>query len=169
MILTQQSQRLWRSDMHITLIAAADDNWGIGLNSHLPWHHKEDLKHFRTRTMGKDLLVGRTTMETLPPLAGRRIHSLSSQNGDFSSLDVAISHFKSVRAEELIIAGGAKLYENSLEFCNSAEISRINGIYACDTFMPDLRSKIGWKLVKIEEKTPNLKIEYWENECIKSK
>ncbi len=119
--------------------------------------------------MGKDLLLGRTTMETLPPLTGRRVHSLSSQNGDFRSLEEAISHFKEILVDELIIAGGAKLYEYSLGFCNSAEISRINGIYVCDTFMPDLRSKIGWKLVKVEEKTPNLKIEYWENECIKSK
>lgn len=152
--------------MNITLIAAADDNWGIGKNGHLPWHHKDDLKHFRERTMDKDLLVGRTTNDTLPPLKGRRVHTLSRSNGDFLSLGKAIAFFKERDVDELLIAGGARLYESASEFCHYAEISRINGIYDCDTFMPDLGSKIGWKLVKIEEKTPNLKIEYWENECI---
>lgn len=57
------------------------------------------------------------------------------------------------------------VYEGSLKFCNSAEISRINRIYECDTFMPDLRAVDGWRLIDILEKTPNLSIEYWENEC----
>jgi dihydrofolate reductase len=152
--------------MKISLISAVDNNWGIGINGHLPWTHKDDLKHFKSRTMGKDLIVGRKTMETLPPLEGRRIHSISSVNGGFKTLEEAISHFKRLEIDELIIAGGAKIYESALNFCNCAEISRINGIYDCDTFMPDLRTKDGWKLIRSLEKTPNLRIEYWENECI---
>lgn len=152
--------------MRITLIAAADDNWGIGMSGHLPWHHKDDLRHFKTRTMGKNLLVGRTTKETLPLLPARRIHTLSQKSGDFPTLSDALSHFQRSDVDELLIAGGAKLYEGAAEFCHSAEISRIIGIYDCDTFMPDLGSKFGWKLAKIEEKAHNLKIEYWENECI---
>lgn len=154
--------------MYITLIAAADENWGIGLNSHLPWHHKEDLKHFRTRTMGKELLVGRTTKETLPPLPGRRVHTLSLTRGDFSTLSAAISHFRCNGAEELLIAGGAKLYESAVDFCHTAEISRVGGIYECDTFMPNLANKLGWKMANVVDKNCNLKIEYWENECTRS-
>lgn len=153
--------------MKVTLIAAACRQWGIGKRNGLPWRHSDDLKHFRSRTMGKYLLVGRKTKDTLPILPGRNVSSISSSNGDFSSIEEALSHFEKIGVDELIIAGGGQLYESILHLCTTAEISRIEGDFECDAFMPNLNHHDGWKLTRIDKKTPNLKIEYWINECIK--
>lgn len=143
------------------LITAADQNWGIGLKGNLPWHVPADLAQFKRRTMGATLLVGRRTMDTLPPLKGRRILSISrSGNGDFLSIEAALRELEIEALEEVFIAGGSEIYKASLEILSSAEVTRIPGVHECDTWMPDLTAH-GWHIVKNHILDKEVVVETW--------
>jgi dihydrofolate reductase len=149
--------------LRITALAAADDEWGIGRNGDLPWHCPEDLKHFKSRTLGGTLLMGRTTFEGLPrKLEGRTIHVVSSSGAEaFASADKAIATLAAAGPAEIIVAGGGRLYEAALPFCTHAEVTRIRGRHECDAFMPDLEAR-GWALARTHALTKEINIEYWE-------
>jgi dihydrofolate reductase len=149
--------------MRITAIAAADDEWGIGIGGTLPWRCPEDLRHFKARTLGGTLLMGRTTYEGLPrKLEGRTIHVVSSSGQEqFAAADRALAALSALGLHEIIVAGGGRLYEAALPFCTHAEVTRIRGKHECDAFMPDLAAK-GWKLVSTSPLTEEINIEYWE-------
>jgi dihydrofolate reductase len=149
--------------MRITAIAAADEDWGIGANGALPWRCPEDLRHFKARTLGGTLLMGRTTFEGLPRhLDGRTIHVVSASGPEeFSSADRALAALSTLGRAEIIVAGGGRLYEAALPYCTHAEVTRIRGRHKCDASMPDLAAK-GWTLVRAQPLTEEINIEYWE-------
>lgn len=150
--------------LKITLVAAANDEWGIGVEGRLPWRCPEDLRYFKQRTMGRHLLMGRTTYEGLPkPLDGRTIHVLS-RNGEkrLSSVERALHSLLPIGLDEVVIAGGGGLYIAALPFCTHAEVTRIPGTHGCDAFMPDLR-EAGWTLVSTSPLSGNINIEHWES------
>jgi dihydrofolate reductase len=149
--------------LRITLVAAADDDWGIGCKGALPWRCPEDLRHFKARTMGKTLMMGRTTFEGLPrKLDGRTIHVVSRSGGEeLSSADKAISWLAASGIDEIVVAGGGALYAAALPFCTHAEVTRIPGTHGCDAFMPDLLSK-GWSLKSSAHLAGDIQIQYWE-------
>lgn len=103
----------------ITGIVAVGKRWQIGYKDKLPWgRHKNDLNLFKEVTMGKTLLMGRKTFETLPKkLQGRNIVVLTKNKSYeapegvkvFHSVRKVIMHYKKIDGE-LFIAGGAKVY-----------------------------------------------------------
>ena len=130
--------------MKITMIAAMDPHRGIGLNGTMPWHCPEDLRHFKEMTMNKTLLMGRTTWDHLPcPLKGRRVIVMSSDPDfdgceHFSSFEEAKHWIQRQDAQqELMIAGGASIYRQWIEFADEMILSRIPEVYPCDTFFPE--------------------------------
>jgi dihydrofolate reductase len=149
--------------MKITVIAAADDDWGIGAAGALPWRCPEDLRHFKSRTLGGVLVMGRTTFEGLPrKLDGRTIVVVSSTGPEeFRSADRVLATLSAHGPQEIIVAGGGRLYEAALPYCTHAEITRMRGKHECDAFMPDLAAR-GWVLVRTEPLTEEINIEYWE-------
>lgn len=150
--------------LRITMIMAADESWGIGRSGGLPWRCPEDLRHFRRRTMGGRLLMGRTTFAGLPArLDGRTIHVLSSASGDgFATVDGALAALAGTSHEEIIVAGGGRLYAAALPYCTHAEVTRMKGSHGCDTFAPDLAAA-GWKIERRANLSDNIEIEYWES------
>lgn len=150
--------------MRITMIAAADEAWGIGRAGDLPWRCPEDLRHFRKRTMDGRLLMGRTTFEGLPvKLDGRTIHVVSSTSEHgFTSIDRAIATLGRAANSEILVAGGGRLYAAAMPYCTHAEVTRIAGVHECDAFMPDLE-KAGWHLDHRKPLTDSIEIEYWES------
>lgn len=149
--------------LRITLVAAADDGWGIGLCEGLPWRCREDMQHFKKRTMGLDLFMGRKTYEGLPvTLVGRRVH-VASRRADprFASVDRAICTLIDDGAAEIIVAGGGALYADALAYCTHAEVTRIPGLHGCDTVMPDLAA-FGWGIRNTTALTDDINIQYWE-------
>lgn len=148
--------------MNMTLMAAADLEWGIGIDAKLPWHVPEDLKRFRERTMGKTVVMGRKTVETLPSsLPGRRIITLTRTPMGFGTHDLGslVTHFAG-HDEEIIAAGGGEVYRALLPVCKKAEITRIKGVYKCDTHLPDLREH-GWTQVSSVRLSDISDIEEW--------
>src|SRR3990167_205188 len=102
--------------MITSLIAAISKNNVIGKNNKLPWHLPADLKHFKNITMGKPIIMGRKTFESIgKPLPGRQ-NIIITHNKNyratgcdvFSSIDDALNAVK--HQSEVMIIGGANLY-----------------------------------------------------------
>ena len=133
--------------MKITLIAAMDDNLGIGKDGTLPWHIPEDLQHFKDYTKYGICVMGSRTWESLPvkPLPFRTNCVISrdiwSDNHDdadrvFGGIYDCINHWKNLTSE-LIIIGGASIYEQFIPHATHMVLTHINGDYNCDTFFPE--------------------------------
>ena len=122
--------------MIISLIAALDDKGGIGNKGGLPWpHNPSDLKWFREVTMGKTLIVGHNTFETLPPLPGRNIRVLSRNDEPVH----IIAGLALDDVEEAVVIGGAKTYRTWLPYVDRFYIGRIRGEFESDTYCEELK------------------------------
>jgi len=145
--------------MRITIIAAADAAWGIGLDGRLPWRFPEDLKRFRDRTMGSALVMGRLTAESIGRhLPGRTILTVSAEG--FRTVADAVEAARNAGFEECFIAGGRMVYADGAGLADSAEITRVPGTYGCDVSMPDLASA-GWAKVSEEALPSGMAVETW--------
>ena len=122
------------------LIVAVEQHMGIGLNSTLPWTDKEELKLFKKITLGKTLVVGRKTLETLPQLKDRTIICLSkNEEVDVENFNnnVIILNDLPEKDENTFIAGGLQVYKKALEtddYIDEIYISIMNNSYDSDTF-----------------------------------
>ena len=143
--------------MKITLIATMDGKDGIGKNGTLPWHIPADLKHFKDYTDGKVCVMGRKTWDSLPvkPLPNREnivvsgdidfIEQLNEIDIDHcpdtvvKSIDSAIGEGFNLNADELVIIGGASIYEQFLPHATHMVLTKTDLWidYECDTFFPD--------------------------------
>jgi dihydrofolate reductase len=136
-------------------ILAMAKNRVIGKNGGLPWPSiKEDFKWFREFTMGKKLIVGKNTFDTLPFLKNREILVLTRlveeldayiQNQYFVNnnglsgkmIDVReVMIFELKNDPDIIVAGGAKTYVRLLPYITEFYVTHVNGSYDGDTFMP---------------------------------
>ena len=106
--------------MKISLIAAMANNRVIGLNNKMPWHLPADLQHFKKITMGKPIIMGRKTFESIGrPLPGRR-NIIITRNQRYTQDSCEIFHtiddalYALQTEDEVIIIGGAQLYEEFL-------------------------------------------------------
>ncbi|MCH1940812.1 dihydrofolate reductase [Holdemania massiliensis] len=129
--------------MKITIIAALDENCGIGKAGQMPWHCPADLRQFQEYTMGKVLLMGRKTAQPLlQRLPGRQllIQSRTLQTADFPvvrSITEALTWMQNhPQYQELVIGGGGEIYSQWLPYADFLRLSIISGCYECDTFFP---------------------------------
>lgn len=139
----------------IIIIAAFDQNRGMGLNGDLPWYLPNDFKHFKTQTMGSPMLMGRKTLESFPKALPGRAHYVLSRDenytppfeidGLFNDLEDAIKALE--RYSKLYVIGGGQIYQQALPKATTLEITRVEGIFEADTFFPEIDFK-KWKLVK---------------------
>ncbi|MCO6520969.1 MAG: dihydrofolate reductase [Snodgrassella sp.] len=128
----------------ITLVAAlADDNNCIGENNRIPWHVPEDFEFFKNYTMGKPVIMGRKTWESLPkkPLPGRPNYVISrQQEQQFSgailchSIEEAIQQLAD--CPEIIIMGGAQIYAQAMPLATDLRLTRIHVSVMGDAFFP---------------------------------
>ena len=121
----------------MNLIVAADKNWAIGKNGKLLVSIPEDQRLFREETIGKVIVMGRKTMESLPggqPLYGR------------TNVDEALELLKDVPTDDIFIIGGAEIYEQFLPYCNTAHVTWIDYAYEADTYFVNLEKDSGWEL-----------------------
>lgn len=128
----------------LTIIVAADQDNGIGIDNTLPWRLPEDLAHFKRLTTGHAIIMGRKTFDSIGrPLPNRR-NIVVTRNADWrhegveavTSLDAAR---KLVAADaQAFIIGGANIYEQSLSFADEVVLTRVGGKFQCDAFFPAL-------------------------------
>lgn len=124
----------------ISLVVAMDEADCIGRNGALPWRLPEDLRHFRRLTLGKTILMGRKTWDSLgKPLDGRRNWVLSRDPAFrpagaevFATLDEALARGEG----ELVVIGGAELYRQTLPLARTLHLTRVHARVDGDTTFP---------------------------------
>jgi dihydrofolate reductase len=128
----------------ISLLVAASENGVIGRDHGMPWHLPDDLKHFKALTLGKPVLMGRRTYQSIGrPLPGRT-NLVLTRATDWSvagvtvvaDLDAAIR--AAGAAPELVVAGGAQVYALALPRATRIYLTRIHAIIEGDTRLPEL-------------------------------
>ncbi len=140
----------------MNLIAAVDRNWGIGKGGRLLVSIPEDQRLFREETVGKVVVMGRKTLESLPggmPLHGRTTIVLSRDPAFqvkgatvCKSLEETLEKLREYPSEDIFIAGGQEIYEEFLPYCDVAHITYIDYSYEADVKFPDLDRSEEWQL-----------------------
>lgn len=157
--------------MKITMIAALDEYFGIGKNGRMPWHCPADLRQFQAYTMGKPLLMGRKTAEPLRhQLPGRQliIQSRTLLDRDLPavrSVKEALAWMNAhVEYGELVIGGGGEIYALWLPYATHLRLSRIPGVYDCDTFFPKW-DRSEWELI-CDQAEDGFRLQSWKRKLL---
>lgn len=148
----------------MNLIVAVDRNWAIGKNGRLLVSIPEDQSLFRQETMGKVVVMGRKTFESLPggnPLYGRT-NVVLTRNRDyrrngaqvFCNMEDALEFLKQFSDEDIYVAGGGEIYSLFLPYCDTAHVTAIDYAYEADTYFPNLDRLDDWTVTaESEERT----------------
>ena len=148
--------------MKIAMIAAMAKNRIIGADNDMPWHLPADLKHFKAITLGKAVIMGRKTYESIGrALPGRpnivitsKLTSLSDATVD--SPESAIEVAKALSAEhsdndEIMIIGGGTIYQTFLDSADTLYLTHIDLTVDGDTQFPDYEAAASWTEVSRDE------------------
>ena len=142
--------------MRISIIAAMATNHVIGLNNALPWHLPADLRHFKSVTMGKPVVMGRKTFESIgKPLPGR-MNIVISHNPNFQaagchtvrSIEQALE--QAGEQDEVMIIGGASFYRQILPRADRLYLTLVHASFDGDAFFPDYR-QADWRVLERED------------------
>lgn len=132
----------------VSIIAAVAANGVIGDRNGIPWRLPSDFAHFKRMTLGKPLIMGRHTFESIGrPLPGRTNIVVSRQQGYqphgvivISSLEAALEHAQSIakadRANEVMVGGGAQIYEQALGLADRLYITHVGLNPPGDAYFP---------------------------------
>lgn len=141
------------TDIIVSIIVARAKNGVIGRAGDMPWRLSSDLKNFKAITMGKPIIMGRKTFQSLPSLLPGRTHIVISRDKDFmpkgalvfSRLDVAISAAKATAHKdgqgEVCIIGGGEIYKLALAVCDKIYLTEVDCEIDGDTYFPELDAK----------------------------
>jgi len=151
--------------MRLSLIVALDRNGLIGNQNGLPWRLPADLKHFKTITMNKPVIMGRKTCESIGrPLPGRRNLVITRSNmlqvngyELFTSIDGVLA---ALNEEESVIIGGAEVYRLFWNKISRAYITLIDAEFKGDTWFPEWPLSAGWDLKTSDLREPDDKNPY---------
>lgn len=151
--------------MHVAIVVAVAGNGVIGRDNGLPWRLSTDMKRFKATTMGKPVIMGRKTWESLPrrPLPGRpnivvtRDRGFRAEGADVAhSLDDAVT-LAQVRArcmagaDEVCIIGGGQLYQQAIDIADRLYVTHVLASPDGDTRFPPIDPEM-WEEVSAEER-----------------
>lgn len=137
------------------MIVAASANNVIGVDGGLPWRLSEDLRRFKEITLGKPMIMGRLTFESIgKTLPGRRSIVITRQaNYEAEGCDVVTTMDAALElasdADEVMIIGGGKVYEQLLPMTDRIYLTRVHADFDGDTFFPEIRED-EWQIVSSE-------------------
>jgi dihydrofolate reductase len=150
-------------------IVAVDLNWGIGYRGKLLQRIPGDMKHFREKTIGKIVVMGRETFQSLPgqePLADR-INIVLSRDEKFkenchnkysgekllvcSSLEELFLELAKYNQDDIYIIGGESVYKELLPYCSAAYVTKIANTYPADRYFINLDKEADWELTEAGE------------------
>jgi len=148
--------------MIISIIAAVADNMVIGNKNSLPWNLPADLEYFKKNTLGKPVIMGDKTFESIGKVLPGRKNIILSFNKDYKvegcitvvSIEEALKEVG--EDEEVMIAGGASIYKQFLPLANRLYLTFIHHNFNGDTYFPkfDINE---WKEVKRIDNKPDEK------------
>ncbi len=131
--------------MKISLIAAMDRNFAIGKDGTLPWHLPDDLKRFKALTVGKPILMGRKTAQSLGRALPGRLNLVLTRSGQVpfdgmqaaASLEEAHAIAAETGASELCVIGGGEIYVLTLPMATHLHLTMVNTtVIGADAFFP---------------------------------
>lgn len=154
----------------MNLIVAVDNQWAIGCRGKLLNSIPEDMKFFRETTLGKAVIMGRKTLESLPngmPLA-QRTNIVLSRNKDFyvkgaivvHSVKEALEAVSDFESDDVYVIGGASIYEQFLPLCTVAHVTKMDYTYEADTYFKNLDKDSAWLLAAESEEKTYFDLEY---------
>lgn len=150
--------------MKLALIVAAAANNVIGCENRMPWHLPEDLKHFKATTMGKPVIMGRKTYDSIgKPLPGRT-NIVITRQPDWQADGVLVVHDvdEAIRLAERVLAdadgdideamviGGAEIYRESIKRAQKIYLTRIEKKFSGDAYFPELSPQEWLKVSAID-------------------
>ncbi|GLR72548.1 type 3 dihydrofolate reductase [Agaribacter marinus] len=144
--------------MKVSIIAAMAKNRIIGKDNQMPWHLPADLKHFKSVTLGKPVLMGRKTYESIGKALPGRTNIVISRNVEYKlddarvveSVEEAMSLASTLSSEVMVIGGGA-IYEALLPKATHLYLTFIDLSTDGDTVFPDYESVGSWQIVETEK------------------
>jgi dihydrofolate reductase len=140
----------------VSLIAAVAENGVIGARQSIPWRLSTDMKRFRRLTMGKPVIMGRKTYETIgKPLTGRLNIVVTHQAGTIDGvitapdLDAALRIAEDSGSEEIFVAGGGEIYTAAMKLADRLYVTHVDATPDGDTFFPSIDPAV-WKAGSVE-------------------
>ncbi|MBI4936944.1 MAG: dihydrofolate reductase [Nitrosomonadales bacterium] len=145
--------------MKLSVIAAMAQNRTIGINNTLPWRIPEDLRHFKTLTMGHHIIMGRKTFDSIgKPLPGRTTVVVTRNRKQELPPGCLVAHSleEAIAAcagdEEVFIAGGAELYAQAMPLADTLYLTELQQEVDGDAHFPEL-DRGAWQEVSREERS----------------
>ncbi len=148
--------------MKLALIVAMAQNRVIGINNNLPWHLSEDLKYFKRVTMGKPIIMGRKTYESIGrPLPGRT-NIVVTRNPAYQAEGIKVVHSLEAAKElaesicfidgvdEAMVIGGAELYQQALLQAQRMYLTQVHAEVQGDAFFPKFDQQ-QWQTIARED------------------
>jgi dihydrofolate reductase len=132
--------------MEISLIAAVAENQVIGGDNAMLWHIPEDFKYFKAITMGKPIIMGRKTFDSIGRALPGRLNIVISRNLSWTaagvtvvtSLEEALKIAEETGISETIVIGGAQIYATALQIATTIYLTHIQKAYTGDAVFPML-------------------------------
>jgi dihydrofolate reductase len=127
----------------VFLVVAAAENGVIGIDGRLPWHISADLRRFKALTIGKPMVMGRKTFESLPGLLEGRRHIVLTRDPDWTEEGAEVVHsveeaLHLANAPHVAVIGGAEVYALFLPLTDRIELTRVHAAPEGDAMFPEL-------------------------------
>lgn len=165
-----ESRRAGR-DPTIALVVARAENGAIGIGGDLPWRLSTDLKQFRKVTLGKPVIMGRRTFQSLPCVLDRRLNIVLSREPGFiapgaivaGSLEEGLAHARRAAMEagvdEIMVIGGDDVFRAVMPLATRIYLTEVHAAPDADTWFKDFNLK-DWRELFRERHEPGPKDEY---------
>jgi len=151
--------------MTITLIVARADNGVIGNKGAIPWRIADDMRRFKRLTVGKAVVMGRLTWESLPkrPLPGR-VNVVVTRNRNYTAEGATVAHSLADAIlesgnSEVMIAGGAEIYREALSRASRIELTEVHGGFEGDVRLAEFDRAV-WREIAREEHVSDNNLRY---------
>ncbi|MBO1927237.1 type 3 dihydrofolate reductase [Thiomicrorhabdus sp. 6S2-11] len=140
------------NQIKLSMIAAMTKNRVIGKDNDMPWHLPDDLQFFKKNTLGKPVIMGRKTFESLgcrplpkrPNLVISRQTDLDYPVPVFASVKAALKDLKQDNPQEVVIMGGGQLYKQMVSEVDRLYLTLIDTELEGDTYFPDWTKEGEW-------------------------
>lgn len=151
--------------MKIAMIAAMANNRVIGKDNQMPWHMPADLAHFKRTTLGKPVIMGRKTYESIGRALPGRLNIVITTDTSYqladaevvNSIEDALNQAQQQAPEEVMIIGGGKIYSSLLAKADRLYLTLIDLNTDGDTHFPDYQADGDWQLVEEQACAPDEK------------
>lgn len=144
--------------MNISMIAAMAKNRIIGKNNKMPWHLPADLKHFKAITLGKPVIMGRKTYESIGKALPGRKNIVISRDQEYILNDAVVVHscesalkIASMESQDVMVIGGGEVYKTFLSQADTLYLTFIDVEMEGDTQFPDYEATANWQVRSTEK------------------